>query len=292
MRFLVLTDDGKSAVVERFLSAAAERGHQAATMPYLKCIMNMTAHRPHVLVDAAPLKDVDAVVPLVDHQTAFYGAAVVRQFDMMGVWCLNSAVAISRAMDKLYGLQLLASKGVDLPATGFAHSSKQAAEVIQLVGGTPVVIKLPHHSHGGATVLAETETVATSVIEAFRGLDVYLFAQEFIAEAKCTDLRTLVLGDKVVAAVQRTATDGEFLPNARKIEVKPAKLRPAERKLAVQAAKAMRLRCAGVDILRADRGPVVMDVHAAPDLLALEAATHVDVALKLVTYMEKQVAKT
>ncbi|HCB44297.1 MAG TPA: 30S ribosomal protein S6--L-glutamate ligase, partial [Pseudomonas sp.] len=218
----------------------------------------------------------------------FYGTAVLRQFEMMGVFPLNESVAISRSRDKLRSLQLLARKGVGLPVTGFAHSPDDIPDLISMVGGAPLVIKLLEGTQGIGVVLCETEKAAESVLEAFMGLKANIMVQEYIREAGGADIRCLVVGDKVIAAMKRQAKPGEFRSNLhRGGSASLIKITPEERMTAVRAAKVMGLNVAGVDILRSNHGPVVMEVNSSPGLEGIEATTGKDVAGLIIDYIEK-----
>lgn len=233
------------------------------------------------------LDDFDAIIPRIGASITFYGTAVIRQFEMMGVSSLNESVAISRSRDKLRSLQLLSRKGMGLPITGFAHSTKMTQDLIKLVGGAPLVIKLLEGTQGKGVVLAETDGAAESVIDAFREMDANILVQEFISEAKGTDIRCLVIGDEVVASMKRTAKDGEFRSNLhRGGSAEVIKISPEERQAALDATKALGLNVAGVDLLRSDRGPLIMEVNSSPGLNGIETATGKDVAGMIIEYLE------
>lgn len=290
MKIAVLSRDASLYSTRRLIEAGNDRGHHMAVIDHLRCYMDITAHRPKVIYQGHPLDDVDAVIPRIGASYTFYGTAVVRQFQMMGVFSANDSEAISRSRDKLRCLQLLSKEGVGLPVTGFSHSTKDIEGVIELVGGAPLVIKLLEGTQGIGVVLAETYQAAKSVIEAFRGLDANILVQEFIKEAKGADLRCFVVGNRVVASMKRQGAPGEFRSNVhRGGSVSKVKLTPEERSTALRAAKAMGLRVAGVDLLRSNHGPVVMEVNSSPGLEGIERATEVDVAGKIIEYLEKQI---
>ncbi|MEY2976245.1 MAG: 30S ribosomal protein S6--L-glutamate ligase [Prochlorotrichaceae cyanobacterium] len=288
MKIAVLSRKPNLYSTRRFKEAGETRGHQVQIIDYLRCYMNITSHNPQVIYQGQVVADLEAVIPRIGASKTFYGTAVVRQFEMMRVFSINSSQAISRSRDKLRCLQLLAREGIGLPVTGFAHSTKDIQGLLNIVGGAPLVIKLLEGTQGIGVVLTETEQAATSVIEAFRGLDANILVQEFIKEAGGTDIRCLVVGDKVVASMKRQGAPGEFRSNlhrggfAAKI-----KLTPEERSTAVRAAKIMGLRFAGVDILRSNHGPLVMEVNSSPGLEGIEQATGADVAGKVIEYIEK-----
>jgi ribosomal protein S6--L-glutamate ligase len=228
------------------------------------------------------------VIPRIGASVTFYGLAVLRQFEMMGVYPLNESVAIGRSRDKLRSMQLLARDGIGLPVTTFAYDPKQTEEVIALAGGAPLVIKLLEGTQGIGVVLADTERSAKSVIEAFRGANVNILVQEFIKEAGGTDIRALVVGGKVVAAMQRSGAEGEFRSNLhRGGSAKTVKITPEERSTALRAAKAMGLNVCGVDMLRSNHGPVVMEVNSSPGLEGVENATGIDIAGKIIEFLER-----
>ncbi|MEM9151155.1 MAG: 30S ribosomal protein S6--L-glutamate ligase [Cyanobacteria bacterium P01_F01_bin.3] len=290
MQIAILSRNSELYSTRRIKEAGEERGHTVKVIDYLRCYMNITSRNPQILYQGKPLEGVDAVIPRIGASNTFYGAAVVRQFEMMDVFTANESQAISRSRDKLRCLQILSKKGIGLPVTGFAHSTKDIDGLIGIVGGAPLVIKLLEGTQGIGVVLTETQQAATSVIEAFRGLDANILVQEFIEEAKGADLRCFVIGGKVVAAMKRQGAPGEFRSNLhRGGNATQIKLSPAERSTAVQAAKAMGLRIAGVDLLRSDHGPVVMEVNSSPGIEGIEKATEIDIAGKTVEFLEKNV---
>ncbi|MEM7065561.1 MAG: 30S ribosomal protein S6--L-glutamate ligase [Cyanobacteria bacterium P01_B01_bin.77] len=287
MKMAVLSRDASLYSTRRLIEAGNERAHTMVVIDHMRCYMDITAHNPKVIYQGKPLEDFDAVIPRIGPSKTFYGTAVVRQFQMMGVFTANGADAISRSRDKLRCLQLLSKEGVGLPTTGFAHSTKDIEGVIELVGGAPLVIKLLEGTQGIGVVLAETVQAAKSVIEAFRGLDANILVQEFIKEAKGADLRCFVVGNRVVAAMKRQGAPGEFRSNVhRGGSVSKIKLTPKERSTAIRATKAMGLKIAGVDLLRSNHGPVVMEVNSSPGLEGIERATDVDIAGKIIEYLE------
>jgi ribosomal protein S6--L-glutamate ligase len=270
------------------VEAAEEHGHDVHVIDTLKCYMNITSHKPSIHYEGAALEGYSAIVPRIGASISFYGTAVVRQFEMMGVYPLNESVAITRSRDKLRSLQLLARKGIGLPVTGFAHYTKDSDDLIKMVGGAPLVVKLLEGTQGIGVVLAETRKAAESVIEAFRGLDANILIQQFIKEAGGADLRCFVIGNKVVAAMKRQAQDGEFRSNLhRGGSATVVKITPQERATAVRAAKIVGLNVAGVDLLRSEDGPVVMEVNSSPGLKGIETATGKDVAGMIIEFIEK-----
>ena len=288
MKIAILSRDSGLYSTRRLRDVGRERGHEVRVIDYLRCYMDITSHRPRMLYQREDLKDYDAVIPRIGASATFYGTAVVRQWEMMGVFPCNESQAISRSRDKLRSLQLLARAGVGLPVTGFANSTKDIDGLIDIVGGAPLVIKLIEGTQGVGVILAETRKAAEAVIEAFRGLDANILVQEFIKEAGGADLRCFVVGGKVVAAMLRQGAEGEFRSNLhRGGTATKVKLTPEERTTAKRAAKTMGLNVAGVDLLRSNHGPVVMEVNSSPGLEGIENATGVDVAGEIIAFLEK-----
>jgi ribosomal protein S6--L-glutamate ligase len=288
MRIAVLSRNPTLYSTRRLVDAGAQRGHDMLVIDYLRCYMDITSQRPKVMYRGAPVDRIDAVIPRIGASHTFYGTAVVRQFEMMEVFPANESQGISRSRDKLRCLQLLSRRGIGLPVTGFAHDTKDIDGLIDLAGGPPLVIKLLEGTQGIGVVLAETRQAAQSVIEAFRGLDVNILVQEFVKEASGTDIRAFVIGDRVVAAMLRRAARGEFRSNLhRGGTAEKTRLSPEERSTALNAARALGLRVAGVDMLRSERGPLVMEVNSSPGLEGIEHASGVDVAAKIIRYIEK-----
>jgi len=288
MKIGILSQNSALYSTSRLVEAAEKRKHQVQVIDPLLCYMDITSHRPTVYYRNRKLDDFDAIIPRVGASVTFYATAVLRQFEMMGVYCLNESVAISRSRDKLRALQLLARKGIGMPVTGFAHSTKMSNEVIKLVGGAPLVIKLLEGTQGKGVVLAETQQAAESVIDAFRDLDEYFLVQEFIKEADGADIRCFVVGGKVVASMMRKAKAGDFRSNLhRGGTATTVKLTPEERKTATRAADAVGLNVAGVDILRSKHGPLVIEVNSSPGLEGIEKSTGLDVAGMVIEHIEK-----
>jgi ribosomal protein S6--L-glutamate ligase len=272
----------------RLVEAAEARGHEIKVIDTLRCYMNIASRRPEIYYNGEKLEGFDAVIPRIGASITFYGLAVLRQFEMMGVYPLNESVAIGRSRDKLRSMQLLARDGIGLPVTTFAHDPRQTEEVLKLAGDAPLVIKLLEGTQGLGVVLADTNRSAKSVIEAFRATNTNILIQEFIKEAGGTDIRALVIGGKVVAAMKRTGAEGEFRSNLhRGGSAKVVKLTPEERSTAVRAAKSMGLAVCGVDMLRANHGAVVMEVNSSPGLEGVENATGIDIASMIVEHLEK-----
>ena len=273
---------------KRIVEAAKERGHDIDVVDHLRCYINITSHRPTVRYRGEELPYFDAVIPRIGASVTFYGTAVLRQFEMMGVYPVNESVAISRSRDKLRSLQLLARKGIGLPVTVFAHRTSQAEEILDMIGGAPVIIKLLEGTQGIGVVLGETQKAAESIIQAFGGVNTNILVQEFIKEAGGEDIRCIVLGEKVVATMKRKGKEGDFRSNIhRGGTAEKVKITPQERATAVGAAKAMGLNFCGVDMLRSNHGPVVMEVNSSPGLEGMEKATGIDVASQLIEFIEK-----
>lgn len=289
MKIAVLSRNAELYSTRRLVDTAIARGHQVEVIDPTLCYMNINHNALSIHYRGAALEGFDAVIPRIGASITFYGNAVLRQFEMMGVYCLNTADAISRARDKLNSMQLMARDGIGLPVTGFADKPGDIPDLIEMVGGAPLVIKLLEGTQGIGVVLAETRTAAESVIEAFMGLNANILVQQYISEAKGADIRCFVVGNKVIAAMKRQAKAGEFRSNLHRGGTATAvKLSAAERKTALQAAKCMGLAVAGVDILQSSDGPVVMEVNSSPGLEGIEAATTVDVAGAILDYLEQQ----
>jgi ribosomal protein S6--L-glutamate ligase len=288
MKIGILSRSRKLYSTHRLIEAAEARDHEVRVINPLRCYMNIASFAPSIHYDGKAIEGIDAIIPRIGASITFYGTAVVRQFEMMGVFSLNESVAISRSRDKLRSLQLLARRGIGLPVTGFASSPQDTDDLLDLVGGAPVVVKLLEGTQGKGIVLAETRNAAESVVEAFRGLEANFLVQEYVKEAGGSDIRCFVIGDKVVAAMKRQAPPGEFRSNLhRGGTAELVKITPEERSTAVRAARIMGLNVAGVDILRSNHGPVVMEVNSSPGLEGIERATGKNVAGLIIEYIEK-----
>lgn len=287
MNIALLSRNGKLYSHRRLVEEAEKRDHQIDVIDYLRCYMNITSKKPRVIYQGNELPHYDAIIPRIGATYTFYGTAVVRQFEMMSCFTVNQSLAISRSRDKLRCMQILAKKGVGLPVSGFAHSTKDVSGLIHMVGGAPLVVKLLEGTQGIGVVLAETDKAAESVIEAFRGLDANILVQQFISEARGADIRAFVIGDKVVASMKRQGQEGDFRSNIHRGGSATAiKITSQERKTAVQAAKEMGLKVAGVDMLRSQNGPVVMEVNSSPGLEGIENATGKNIAGMIIEYIE------
>lgn len=277
---------------KRLVAAAEERGHTLDILNTTRCTVNIASHRPTVMYKGETLGKYDAVIPRIGASITNYGLAVLRQFEMGGVWPLNESVAIGRSRDKLRSTQIMAKYGLGLPLTAYANDPKQAEQIIKAVNGPPVVIKLLEGTQGIGVVLAETLKGGVSIIEAFRGANVNIMVQEFIKEAGGADIRCLVVGGKVVAAMKRQGAEGEFRSNLhRGGSAQLIKITPEERSTAVRAAKVMGLNVCGVDLLRANHGPVIMEVNSSPGLEGIETASGKDVAGQIIQFIEGNAAK-
>ena len=273
---------------KRLVEAANARGHQIDIINTTQCYANITSDRPQVLYRGAALVDYDAVIPRIGASITFYGLAVVRQFEMMGVWTLNDSAAIGRARDKIWALQILSRQGIGLPVTGFANSARRSEDLIRMVGGPPVVIKLVEGTQGLGVVLGETMPSAKSAFEAFRGAKINILVQEFVKEANGADIRAFVIGNRVVGAMKRQGEPGEFRSNLhRGGTAERIRITPDERSTAVRACKALGLNVAGVDMLRSDRGPVIIELNSTPGLRGIEHSTGLDIAELIIAFMEK-----
>ncbi|HLA74342.1 MAG TPA: 30S ribosomal protein S6--L-glutamate ligase [Gammaproteobacteria bacterium] len=290
MNIAILSRNARLYSTRRLVEAAEQRGHSARVLDTLRCHMCINAQRPTILYQGEDLTGFDAVIPRIGASVTFYGIAVLRQFEMMGVFPANKSESINRSRDKLGALQRLACTGIGLPMTGFAHAPADAQDLIGMVGGPPVIIKLLEGSQGIGVMLAETKQAASSVVEAFMGLKANIMVQEFVKETRGADIRCFVIGGKVVAGMLRQGREGEFRSNlhrggyATQIEVTAQ-----ESAIAVRAARIMGLNIAGVDILRSERGPLVVEVNSSPGLQGIEEAAGMDVAGLIIEFLEKNV---
>lgn len=289
MHIAILSRNRHLYSTRRLIEAAEKRDHEITIVDPLKCVMDVTSRRPEVYHRGTILPHLDAVIPRIGASITFYALAVLRQFEVMGVYPANESVAIGRSRDKLRSLQLLARAGIGMPVTAFAHSPHDTKTLVKLVGGAPLVVKLLQGTQGRGIVLAETNKAAESVIDAFRELDANFLVQQFIKEAGGADIRAFVIGERVVAAMMRQAKEGEFRSNLhRGGSASLVKLSPAERSTAVRAAKTLGLNVAGVDIVRGKDGPLVLEVNSSPGLEGIEKATGKDVAAMVIDFLEKK----
>jgi ribosomal protein S6--L-glutamate ligase len=288
MRIALMARNASLYSHQRLIEAAEDRGHEIEVIDTMRVYIHIASHRPEMYYRGEKVEGFDAVIPRIGASVTFFGTAVLRQFEMMGVYPLNESVAISRSRDKLRSHQLLARRGIGLPVTVFAHSTSRAEEIVEMLGGAPVVIKLLEGTQGIGVVLGETTGAAKSMIQAFGGLKANILVQEFIKESGGSDIRCLVVGDKVVASMMRKGSEGEFRSNLhRGGSAQAVKITPEERSTAVRAAKIMGLNVCGVDMLRSNHGPVVMEVNSSPGLEGVEKATGKDVAGSIIAFLEK-----
>lgn len=287
MKIAILSRNKNLYSTRRLVEVALAHGHEVRVLDTLKCYIDIATAKPGINYRGERLEHFDAVIPRIGASITSYGLAVLRQFEMMGSFPLNESVAIGRSRDKLRSLQLLSRKGIGLPLTSFAHHVDNTRDIIELVGGAPVVVKLLEGTQGKGVVLAETQKAAESVIDAFRELGADFLVQEFIKEAGGSDVRCLVVGSKVVAAMERQAREGEFRSNLhRGGTAMVTRLTPQERDTAIRAAKTMGLNVCGVDILRSASGPLVMEVNSSPGLEGIENSTGKDVAGMIIKFIE------
>lgn len=271
------------------MEAGEMRGHEMHFLNIKECYMKLDAKKPEIHYRGGLiLNQFDAIIPRIRPSITFYGCALTRQFEAMNVFCLNSSTAITQSRDKLFSLQLLLQSGIEIPTTGFAHSPLDTDDLIKMVGGTPLIVKLLEGTQGKGVVLAETKKAAESVINAFKSLNANILVQEFIKEANGKDLRLFVIDGKVVAAIQREALPGEFRANIH-LGGTASVIKPTaeEKKIAIRAAKAMDLKVAGVDIIRSSKGPLLLEVNSSPGLEGIESATNKDIAGEMIRAIEK-----
>ena len=288
MKIVILSRNIKLYSTKRLVEAGEKRGHEVVVLDHLKCVLVIEQGRPHIFYGGKEVADVGAVIPRIGASATFYGAAVVRQFEMMKIFTAVESQALMRSRDKLRSLQLLARAGLGMPKTAFTYSSKDVDTTVNKVGGAPVVIKLLEGTQGIGVILAETHKVAKSVIEGFLSLDANILVQEYIKESKGADVRAFVVDGQIVGAMKRQGAEGEFRSNLhRGGKATLIKLSPEEKATAIKAAKKLGLGIAGVDMLQSERGPLIMEVNSSPGLEGIEGATGVDIAGKIVEYVER-----
>lgn len=292
MKIAILSRNKKLYSTRRLVEAAQERGHDVRVIDPLRCYMRLSPGLAEMHYRGKVLEGFDAVIPRIGASITFYGTAVVRQFEAMGVYCVNTSDAIQRARDKLRSMQLLAQDGVGMPTTVCADNPDDTEDLIDMLGEAPHVIKLVEGTQGQGVVLTDTRSASQSLIEAFRGLRAHFLLQEFIREAKGADLRAFVVGGRVVAAMLRQAKPGEFRSNLhRGGRATQVRLTPEERRTALRAARTMGLGVAGVDLLRSDRGPLLLEVNSSPGLEGIEGASGIDVAVLVIRHIERTLEK-
>src|SRR3954452_14965301 len=291
MRLVILSRQPNLFSTRVLVEAAQERGHDVRVLDTLQFDIRVSRRRPELFYHCEPVGPVDAVIPRIGASITFFGLAVVRQFEMMGVYCVNESQAIARSRDKLRCLQILSRHDIGLPPTVYTRQAEHVPGCIDRVEGPPVVVKLLEGTQGIGVVLAETTPTASSVIEAFHGLDQNILIQKFIKEAKGADIRALVVGRKVVAAMKRKAVGGEFRSNLhRGGKSKKVRLPPEYRRTAIAAARVLGLRVAGVDMIESNEGPMVMEVNSSPGLEGIRKTTEVDVATAIIEQVERDLA--
>ena len=286
MRLGILSQDISLYSTSRLFESAKNRGHETEVVSYLRCYMNIAKANPRVFFKGREI-NYDVVIPRIAATWTFYGASVVRQFELMGALSANSSASISRSRDKLRALQLIGNSGVEMPITGYVHLSRDIESVLMTVGKPPYVIKLLEGTQGRGVVLTETMEAAVSAIETMKKIDANILIQEFISEANGEDIRAIVVGDRVVASMKRKAKPGEFRSNVHLGgSVEGYKLSENEEKSAIKAAKVLGLSVAGVDLIQSKRGPLILEVNSSPGLEGIERATGIDVAGKIIDYLE------
>ena len=288
LKIVILSRNTRLYSTKRLVEAGIKRGHDMYVIDPLRCYMNLATDNPEIHFKGRRLVNLDAIIPRIGASVTFYATAVLRQFEMIGVFTLNESDAIMRARDKLRSLQLLSRFGIPMPVTGFAHAPDDTEDLMKLVGDAPMIIKLTEGSQGQGVVLAETRQAAESVIDAFRGLNAHFLVQRFVKEAEGADIRCFVVGNKVVAAMKRQARRGEFRANLHKGgSAMEAQIDAHEREMAIRAAEVIGLNVAGVDIIRSAQGPQILEVNSSPGLEGIEAATKKDIAGEIISFIEK-----
>lgn len=292
MRIAILSRNPNLYSTNRLVEAATERGHEALVLDHLRCSLVNEYNNPRIFYNGKEMLEVDAIIPRIGASVTFFGTAVVRQFEMMNVVCVNSSIAIVRSRDKLRSMQIFSRHDIGIPRTIFASHPKDIDNLLREIGGAPLVIKLLEGTQGIGVVLAETRKAAKSVIEAFHGLNADILIQEFIKEAAGSDIRAFVIDGKVVGAMKRQGAEGEFRSNLhRGGSAEVIRLKKAEKEVAIKAAKAMGLNVCGVDMLISSRGPLVLEVNSSPGLEGIENATGKDIAGEIIKYIENQEGK-
>ncbi len=287
MNIFILSRNKNLYSTSRLVEAGNKLGHNVRVVDYMRCYMNITSRKPTIFYGGESLGKVDAVIPRIGASNTFYGTAVVKQFEMMDSYCVNTSDAIANSRDKLRSLQILAEAGINMPITGFASHTKDIEGVIESVGSTPLIMKLLQGTQGQGIVLAETRKAAESVMSAFRQLDADIMVQEFIKESGGTDIRAFVVGDEVVASMKRIAPEGEFRSNVhRGGTMEKVQLTSEEENMAVNASRILGLSIAGVDLMRSNRGPLILEVNSSPGLQGIETCSEVDVAEKIILHIQ------
>lgn len=292
MKIYILARPNRKNGAERLLQAALERGHDAKLVDYTKCYCNIEKSNPEIHYDGKVLEKPDAIIPRISIASQSYGSAIIRQFEMMNVFSTTGSLAFLRARDKLRSMQLLARHNIDIPKTAFAMETQHIDNLIAMVGGAPLIIKVTRGSQGVGVMLAESKNAAKSIIQTLYSQNVNIMVQEYIAESAGADLRVFIVGGKIVGAFKRQAAEGEFRSNIHTGgEGKPIRLTKEERKMALAVAKNHNLSIAGVDLLQSNRGPLAMEINAFPMMTAIEQVTGKDIAGSIIKYVEEQVPK-
>lgn len=293
MKIALLVPPTKTYNEKRFLEEAKLRGHPVKVVRYLDCYADISKNNPQIFYRNKPLKDIDVIIPLISISSNDFGVALIRQFEMMGVPTAVGSLALSRARDKIRQAQIFSRVGIDTPKTAFSNHAADAAGLVKMVDGVPLIIKTIRGSSGNGVMLVESQKSAISTIEAFFSQSVSILLQEYIEESEGKDIRVIVVGGRVIAAIQRVAVEGEFRSNIYQGgEAKMTKLTTEEKRLAINAAKSTNLSSiAGVDIIQSSRGPLVSEVNACPNLAGIEKATGVNVAGALIDYAEHGLVK-
>ena len=290
MNIFILSRNKNLYSTSRLVEAGNKLGHNVRVVDYMRCYMNITSRKPTIFYGGESLGKVDAVIPRIGASNTFYGTAVVKQFEMMNSYCVNTSDAIANSRDKLRSLQILAEAGINMPITGFASHTKDIEGVIESVGSTPLIMKLLQGTQGQGIVLAETRKAAESVMSAFRQLDADIMVQEFIKESAGEDIRAFVVDNNVVASMKRTAPEGEFRSNVhRGGTMEKVQLTYEEEEMSVNASKILGLSIAGVDLMRSNRGPLILEVNSSPGLQGIETCSSIDVAEKIISFIQKKV---
>jgi len=290
MNIFILSRNKNLYSTSRLVEAGNKMGHNIRVVDYMRCYMNITSRKPTIYYGGESLGKVDAVIPRIGASNTFYGTAVVKQFEMMNCYCVNTSDAIANSRDKLRSLQILAEAGINMPITGFASHTKDIEGVIESVDSIPLIMKLLQGTQGQGIVLAETRKAAESVMSAFRQLDADIMVQEFIKESGGTDIRAFVVGEQVVASMKRTAPEGEFRSNVhRGGTMENIALTSEEVEMAVNASRILGLSIAGVDLMRSDRGPLILEVNSSPGLQGIETCSNIDVAGKIITFIQQRI---
>jgi len=290
MKIAILSRNANLYSTSRLVEAAKQRKHVVVVLDHLKCVIELEKKKPRIFYNGIYIDDIDAIIPRIGASVTFYGTAVVRQFEMMGVFSSVKSQSLVNSRDKLRSLQIMARAGVGLPKTVFTNYTKDVNHIIDSVGGAPLIIKLLEGTQGLGVVLAETQNAASSVIEAFNGLKARVIAQEFVKEAGGADIRVFIVDGQVVGAMKRQGKEGEFRSNLhRGGSAEVIELSDEEELTAIKAAKAIGLGVAGVDMLQSSKGPLVLEVNSSPGLEGIENATKKDIAKQIIKYIERNV---